>query len=61
MIVVAIEKGDGVYVYGERNQLLFCQMGELVGFTSNSVSIKRGSLIHTYDAHGTQISAISAR
>ncbi len=46
MIVVAIEKGNGVYVYGERNQLLFSQMGELVGFTANSVSIKRGNLIH---------------
>lgn len=41
MIVTAIQKGGSVYVYGERNRLLFTQSGELHGYTGSSVSIKR--------------------
>lgn len=41
MIVTAIQKGGSVYVYGERNRLLFTQSGELHGYTGSSVSIKK--------------------
>ena len=41
MIVTAIQKGGSVYVYGERNRLLFTQSGELHGYTGSSVLIKR--------------------
>ncbi len=56
MIVVAVQRGTMVYVYGERNQLLFCMGGELTGYTATSVSIKKGNAIYTYSDENQLIS-----
>jgi len=61
MIVTAIQKGNSVYIYGEKNSLLFTKGGELHGYTGGSVSIKRGSTIYTYDEHGSVVSTHSTR
>ena len=61
MIVTAIQKGNSVYVYGERNRLLFTQSGELHGYTGSSVSIKKGNMIYSYNELGSLISTHSAR
>ncbi len=52
MIVTAIQKGNSVYIYGEKSRLLFTQHGDLYGYTGSSVSIKRGSTIYTYNERG---------
>lgn len=54
MIQTAIQKdGQRVDVYDEKGNYLFCQYGQLVGFTGTSVSIKKdGNRIDVYDAHG---------
>ena len=49
MIITAVERGGWVYVYGEGNHELFRECGELNGYTSSSVSIKRNGYIYTYD------------
>ena len=56
-ISVAIQKGSSVYVYDDRNHLIFTKIGELYGFTSSTVSIRKGSSIHTYDEKGHQKSS----
>lgn len=61
MIVTAIQKGNSVYVYGERNKLLFTQSGELHGYTGSSVSIKKGNMIYCYNERGSLISTHTAR
>ena len=63
MIVTAIQKGNSVYVYGERNRLLFTQSGELHGYTGSSVSIKKGNMIFAfgYNDRGSLISTHTAR
>lgn len=55
MIITAVQKGNFVYVYGTGNRTLFSKIGELHGYTSNSVSIKKGNLIYTYNERGIQI------
>lgn len=52
MIASAIQKGSFVYVYGERGQTLFTRQGTLVGFTSNTVTVKRGNVNYVYDEKG---------
>lgn len=56
MIVTAVQKGKLVYVYGAGNRVLFSQYGELHGYTSSSVSVKKGNLIYTYNERGVVIS-----
>ena len=48
-IASAVQKGNNVYVYNEKNSLLFSRDGTLVGYTSTTVSIKRGNTTYTYD------------
>lgn len=57
MIVTAVQKGKLVYVYGVGNRVLFSQYGELHGYTSGSVSVKKGNLIYTYNERGVVISS----
>ncbi len=57
MITVAVQKGSYVYVYGEGNKHLFSREGTLYGFTSTTVSVRRGNTIFTYDNKGCQISS----
>ena len=61
MISVAIEKGAFVYVYDEKNHLLFSKSGQLEGYTSDTVSVRRGDYIYTYDEKGSQISSHYSR
>ena len=61
MIITAVQKGSMVYVYGERNKLLFTQSGELHGYTGSSVSIKKGNMIYCYNERGSLISTHTAR
>lgn len=52
MIETAIQKGANVYVYGKGNHLIFLEGGELMGFTSTSVTIKKHGTIYVYsDKH----------
>lgn len=60
MIITAIQRGTVVYVYGKGNSLLFSLNGELRGYTSNSVSVKRGPTINVYNEHGSLISSYNA-
>lgn len=61
MISVAVQKGNTVYVYGERNQLLFMKSGILHGYTGGSVSILNGNTVYTYNEKGSTLSSHSAR
>lgn len=61
MIETAIQKGSYVYVYGQGNRSLFSCPGELHGFTSATVSVRRGSYVYTYDARGHVISSHYAK
>lgn len=59
-ITLAVVKGSFVYVYDGNKQLYTLAISkndELVGYTSSTVSVKRGSFIHTYDEKGRQISS----
>lgn len=47
------QNGSQVYVYNEKNTLLFTKIGTLVGYTSATVSVKRGMRTYVYDARGS--------
>lgn len=61
MIITAIQKGNLLYVYGERNRLLSTQSGELYGYTGSTVAVKNGNTVYTYNERGTLVSTHSAR
>lgn len=61
MIITAIQRGSYVHVYGEGNRMLFSEFGELMGYTSNSVSIKCNGWIHTYDSNHRMIATNPAK
>jgi len=52
-IGMAQQEGGFVRVYDETGSILFSIGGELVGYTSSTVSIKDGSFIRVYDSTGT--------
>jgi hypothetical protein len=52
MIALAQQKGSDVYVYDENGRIMFNKMGELIGFTSNTVSVKQGSTFYVYGDRG---------
>lgn len=56
MISVSVQKGNSVYVYNEKNNLLFTKTGLLNGYTSNTVSVRRGNVVYTYSDTGSLIS-----
>jgi|APCry1669193181_1035450.scaffolds.fasta_scaffold50718_4 hypothetical protein len=49
------QDGSTVYVYDENGTQMFTKSGELVGYTSHTVSIREGgtSQVNTYDSNGT--------
>ncbi|MCR4661400.1 MAG: hypothetical protein K5765_05275 [Clostridia bacterium] len=50
MISVAVQRGSFVYVYDEKNHVVFTTSGKLYGYTSSTVSVlKDGKYIYTYD------------
>ncbi len=48
------QRGNMIYIYDERGHLKFTQSGELVGYTSGTVTVRRGggSLVYVYDENG---------
>jgi len=65
-IVHVVQRGSTIYVYGERNRVLFAKSagsrpGDGVkGYTSSSVTIQMSSTIYTYDESGHVIGTTSA-
>lgn len=56
MISTAIQRGNNVYVYNEKNTTLMIKSGQLLGYTGSSVSVKYGNTVYTYDETGRTIS-----
>lgn len=56
-ISMAQQKGNYVYVYDEKNHQLYTQSGELQGYTSGTVTVKRDNYLYTYDEKGHQTAA----
>ena len=52
MIGYAAQKGSTVYVYSQTGVYLWSKYGTLVGYTSNTVSIKQGSMTYIYGERG---------
>lgn len=53
MIALVKQKRNSVDVYDEHGKFLFNKCGELVGYTSNTVSIKSNAwTVWTYDSKG---------
>ena len=50
----ATQRGNVVYVFGDRGNQLFSQLGELVGYTQSSVSIRRGNYVYIFNERGNQ-------
>ncbi len=46
---MAQQKGNIVYVYDENNRELWSRIGELHGYTSNTVTIKQGDVLYMYN------------
>ena len=49
MIATAKQESSQVNVYDEKGNFMFSRSGELVGYTSTTVTIKEGSQNNTYD------------
>lgn len=60
-IATAVQKGTNVYVYNEKGIHLFNRAGELVGFTSTTVTVKKGNSLICYDATGKTLFTRSAK
>lgn len=52
MIGSAVQKGNEVYVYNLNGGLMWANSGTLLGFTSHTVTIKRGSITYVYGERG---------
>ena len=53
MIAYVKKSYNSVWVYDETGKVLFNKCGELVGYTSNSISIKSNAgTVWTYDSKG---------
>ena len=48
-IMMAQQKSDSIYVYNEKNQLIWRESGELQGYTSSTVTIKKGKELYIYN------------
>ena len=57
-IQTVIQKSYGIVIYGEHGAIMgniaadIAAGDRLLGFTSSSVTVQRGSFINTYDEHG---------
>jgi len=66
-IANAVQRGQHVYVYDEKNKQLFTKPAGsgpndgLQGYTGSSVNIRRGDHIYTYNEKGSQIGTQPAR
>lgn len=50
----AVQRGNSVNVYNERSVMLFSKVGELIGYTGTTVTIRRGNQAITYSDKGIQ-------
>ena len=63
----AVQRGDFVYVYDEKNHQIFSQpaghgpQDGLKGYTSSRVNIRHGDFIYSYDEKGHQVGTQPAR
>ena len=55
MIGMAKQSGSNVEVFSETGNYLFRVSGELMGFTSATVSVRNGSSIYVYDQKGNYL------
>lgn len=56
MISTAVQNGNNVYVYNERNSVIFVRTGILHGYTGTTVSIQQSGRIYTYNEKGGVVS-----
>ena len=52
MIGMAKQQGTNVMVYSETGSFMFNKTGTLVGYTSNTVTVKQGATTYVYVNHG---------
>ena len=52
MIGMAKQQGTNVMVYSETGSFMFNKTGNLVGYTSNTVTVKQGGTTYVYGEHG---------
>ena len=52
MIGSAKQQGTNVYVYSETGGIMFNKTGTLIGYTSNTVTVKQGGTTYVYSEHG---------
>jgi hypothetical protein len=66
MIGSALERGSLIVVYDEKGMSLFSKakgsgpQDGLLGFTGSTVTVRFGSVVYTYDAHGLTVYAMTA-
>lgn len=59
-IARVIQRGQLAEAYDERNMKLFAVFGEIIGYTSSSLTVREGNMLRTYNERGFQIHSISA-
>lgn len=52
MIEMAKQQGTNVMVYNESGGFMFNKTGNLVGYTSDTVTVKQGGTTYVYGVHG---------
>jgi hypothetical protein len=52
MIGMAKQQGTNVMVYSVTGSFMFNKTGTLVGYTSNTVTVKQGATTYVYGNHG---------
>jgi len=52
MIGMAKQQGSNVMVYNESGGFMFNKTGNLVGYTSDTVTVKQGGTTYVYGIHG---------
>lgn len=57
MIMVAVQRGNFVYVYDDKHRQIAGAYGELVGFTSTTFSVRRCNYVYSYFAKGAYLGA----
>ena len=58
MIALAKQEGSYVRVFDERNQQIFCRIGQLHGYTATTVAVKdNNGYITIWDDKGKWVSA----
>ena len=52
MIGIVKQQGTNVMVYSESGSFMFNKTGNLVGYTSNTVTVKQGGTTYVYGEQG---------